>query len=151
MSQINCPICGKYTPESSFLAPRIIQDISGAYMRGLGRGRGFTVANRFSYLGDSKVTSVISDRCNKTLDLLYGTSSMSKNDILRNRDEWIKYAESLKSQNDGLQARNQELVEYESAAEEMEYLLEKINGEVDFEFEYLEDACDYLLELVTLL
>ncbi len=151
MSQASCPICGKYTPETSFLKPREIHDISGVYMRGLGRGRGFEVTDRYSLMNDKHLTSVIADKCRRTLKLIDGSLNLSYDAILRNRDEWRKYAEGLKVQNDRLLNQVKEFEEHEAASEEMEYLLEKINMEIDFEFEYLEDACDYLLELIVTL
>ncbi len=117
-------------------------------MRGLGRGRGFKVNDRFSYIDDKILTAVIADRCRRTLKLIDEPINLSYDALLRNRDDWMRYAESLKVQNDRLVARAKEREEYEAIAEEMEYLLEKVNTEIDFEFEYLEDACEYLLELV---
>jgi len=151
MSQINCPICGKYTPETSFLKPKEIHDINGVYMRGLGRGKGFEVTDRYSLRNDKQLTAVIADRCRRTLKLIDGSLNLSNDAILRNRDEWMRYAEGLKVQNDRLLNRVKEAEEYEAALVEMECLLEKINMETDFEFECLEDACDYLLELVVTL
>ena len=117
-------------------------------MRGLGRGRGFKVTDRFSYIDDKILTAVIADRCRKTLKLIDEPLNLSYDALRRNRDEWVRYAEGLKVQNDRLMNQVKMLEEYEAVAEEMEYLLEKVNMEIDFEFEYLEDACDYLLELV---
>jgi hypothetical protein len=151
MSQVSCPLCGKYTPETSFLKPREIHDINGAYMRGLGRGRGFQVTDRYSLMNDKHLTSVIADRCHRTMKLIDGSLDLSNDAILRNRDEWMRYAEDLKVQNDILLNRVKELEELEAASEEMGSLLEIINVETDFEFECLEDACDYLLELVVTL
>jgi len=151
MSQVSCPVCGKYSPESSFLKPREIQDINGVYMRGLGRGRGFEVTDRYSLRNDKQLKAVIADRCRRTLKLIEESRNLSYDAILRNRDEWIRYAEGLKVQNDRLLNQVKDYEEYEAASVEMEYLLEKINVETDFEFECLEDACDYLLELVVTL
>jgi len=120
-------------------------------MSGLGRGRGFTVTDRFSLLGDTHITNVIADRCQRTLNLIHGTSSISYMNILQNRDRWIKYAKDLKVRYDRLQARTREMEEYMAMGEEMEYLLKKINNAIGFEFMYLEDSIDFLLELVTLL
>ena len=151
MSQVNCPVCGKYTPESSFLKPKEILDIRGVYMRGLGRGRGFEVTDRYSLMNDKQLTAVIANRCRRTLKLIDGSLNLSNDAILRNRDEWIRHGEGLKVQYDSLLNRVKEVEEYEAASIEMEYLLEKMNMETDFEFECLEDACDYLLELVATL
>ena len=109
MTQISCPICGKYTPETSFLKPRQINDISGAYMHGLGRGQGFTVTKRYSLMNDTHVTSVITERCQRTINQITGTSTQPYDALLRNRDEWIKYAKGLKVQYDHLLNRSEGL------------------------------------------
>ncbi len=120
-------------------------------MRGLGRGRGFQVTSRYSLRNDKHLTSVIADRCRRTLKLIDASLNLSNDAILRNRDEWMRYAEGLKVQNDRLLNQFKEFEELEAVSEEMEYLLEKINVETDFKFECLEDAFEYLLELVVTL
>ena len=117
-------------------------------MRGLGRGRGFEVTDRFSLRDDKHLTGVIADRCRQTLNLINEPSNPSYDSVLKNRDEWVRYANTLMAQNDDLMRQVKDLEESEAYAEEMEYLLEKINKEIDYDFEFLEDGINYLFELL---
>jgi uncharacterized FlaG/YvyC family protein len=62
MSHLVCPLCGKNAPLSKFDPEYLDLDISLVSFRGLGRGRGFEVADRVSVLGDDDITPKVLNR-----------------------------------------------------------------------------------------
>ena len=51
--QLVCPLCGKLTPEATFLSQDfVVDDVYGVDVRGLGRGKGFKHSEWFSILYD---------------------------------------------------------------------------------------------------
>ena len=81
MSQLACPLCGKYTSLSRFDPSGFESDIYAVNRTGLGRGRGFAVSESFSVLGDLTITDPIALRCRKILGFIEGREIPSSNDI----------------------------------------------------------------------
>lgn len=72
MTQLVCPLCGRFVALSIFDPSRFEPDIFAVNVKGLGRGRGFAVSETFSVLGDQEITGPIAERCRKILGLIEG-------------------------------------------------------------------------------
>ena len=72
MTQLVCPLCGRFVALSIFDPSRFEPDIFAVNVKGLGRGRGFAVSETFSVLGDQEITGLIAERCRKILGLIEG-------------------------------------------------------------------------------
>ncbi len=72
MSQLVCPLCGRFVSISRFDPSNFEADIFAVNVRGLGRGRGFAVSETFSVLGEPEITGVIAERCRIILGLIEG-------------------------------------------------------------------------------
>jgi hypothetical protein len=150
MSQLVCPLCGRFVGVKHF-DPRFFEDdIYGVEVRGLGRGRGFEVTDRYSLLDDPAITGLIADRCHRILHLINnkGYIPPQELDALRaTLDSWIQYARRLEAENTSLREENEELSEVDDKdGYELNRLLQKINRDVNFDFDDLEEAIDFLLE-----
>ena len=66
--QLVCPLCGKLTPEATFLSKDfVVDDVYGVDVRGLGRGKGFSHSEWFSILHDRR--DIIEVLKSRVLDL----------------------------------------------------------------------------------
>jgi len=72
MSQLACPLCGRYVSLKCFDPSNFESDIYAVNRTGLGRGKGFAVGPRFSVLGDITITAPIAERCRIILGLIEG-------------------------------------------------------------------------------
>jgi len=72
MSQLACPLCGRYVSLSRFDPSGFDNDIYAVNMVGLGRGKGFAVGPSFSVLNDVTITGAIASRCRIILGLIEG-------------------------------------------------------------------------------
>lgn len=133
--------------------PRFFEDdIYGVEVRGLGRGKGFEVADKYSLLDDPAITGLIADRCHRILHLISdkGYIPPQELDALRaTLDSWIQHARRHEADNASLRQENEDLSEAEDDDGddyESSRLLRKINGAVSFDFDDLEEAIDFLLE-----
>ena len=72
LSQLACPLCGRFVSLNSFDPSHFKSDIYAVNRTGLGRGRGFAVGPSFSVLGDVTITGPIASRCRKILGLIEG-------------------------------------------------------------------------------
>lgn len=152
MSQLVCPLCGRFVGVEHF-DPRLFEDdIFGVEVRGLGRGKGFEVTERYSLLGDQRITGLIEDRCHRILHLINEKDYIPSQELDALRatlDSWIQYSRRLEAENEKLREENEELSEADEdddAEYEMSRLLRKINREVSFDFDDIEEAIDFLLE-----
>ena len=100
---------------------------------------------------DAEITGLIADRCHRILTLIEGIEGLPADeaDALRaTLDSWIKYARKLEVKNETLREENEVL--YEDDEEDDDYeirrLLRKINRAVNFDFDDLEEAIDFMLE-----
>ena len=82
MSQLACPLCGRYVSLSHFDPSRFEPDIFAANMRGLGRGKGFQVSEQFSVLGEPEITGPIAVRCHEILALIEGEKPPQEDETL---------------------------------------------------------------------
>ena len=81
MTLFGCPICGKNSSYSKYNPINFNDDILGIEVRGLGRGRGFEVTERYSLLGDTWLTGLISHRCRQTLRIIEGVEPASASEV----------------------------------------------------------------------
>jgi len=91
MSQLACPLCGRYVSLSRFDPSGFDNDIYAVNMVGLGRGKGFAVGPSFSVLNDETITGAIASRCRIILGLIDGVDAQSNEvSILRAEIEKLK-------------------------------------------------------------
>ncbi len=151
MSQLACPLCGRYVSLNIFDPSNFEDDIYAAQLTGLGRGRGFEVTDKSSVLHDPMVTGLIADRCFRILGLIYGDSVLPVEEgkaLRATLESWIQYSRRLEEEKEMLMDELDEVDESEYDYS-VERLLRKINREVSSEFEYLEDAIEFLLAVLT--
>ena len=77
MSQLVCPLCGRFVSLRRFDPSSFESDIFAVNVRGLGRGRGFAVSETFSVLGEPEITGPIAERCRRILSLIEGKRILS--------------------------------------------------------------------------
>jgi len=77
MSQLACPLCGRFVSLNGFDPSNFESDIYAVNRTGLGRGRGFAVSEAFSVLGESAITTPIAERCRIILGLIEGRKILS--------------------------------------------------------------------------
>ncbi len=72
MSQVICPICGKFFSVRYYDPSEFEEDILLVQVRGLGRGKGVEIVEKYSLLGGSnpELLDIISDRVAVIYDLL---------------------------------------------------------------------------------
>ncbi len=81
LSQLACPLCGRFVSLNGFDPSDFESDIYAVNRTGLGRGRGFDVGPRFSVLGDVTITGPIASRCRIILGLIEGRETPSSVDV----------------------------------------------------------------------
>jgi hypothetical protein len=101
MSQLACPLCGRFVSLNGFDPSNFESDIYAVNRTGLGRGKGFSVGPRFSVLGDLTITGPIASRCRKILGLIEGRQIPSSKDVSVLTMEIEKWkGEALREQRD---------------------------------------------------
>lgn len=116
MSQLACPLCGRYVSLSRFDPSGFDNDIYAVNMVGLGRGKGFAVGPSFSVLNDVTITGAIASRCRIILGLIEGRKIPSGGEmsVLRAEvDRWKDEATRERRSSEGLTIK---LVEQEEQA-----------------------------------
>jgi len=147
-----------------YFDPRYFEnDIYAVEVRGLGRGRGFEVVDRYSVLDDLSITGLIADRCHRILNMIEGDGGLPAGEVNALRatlEAWIKEARGLevelesqrrladewKNEATRLQAEPDDSDDEWDYEEEMQELLEMINRSANSDFETLSDAVNFLLE-----
>jgi hypothetical protein len=81
MAQLICPLCGRLVALSIFDPSDFEFDICTVVQTGLGRGRGFSVSDPVSVLGDKQIMGLISDRCYKILGVIEGKSVPTRKEV----------------------------------------------------------------------
>jgi len=73
MSQVICPLCGKFVSVRHYDPSNFEEDILLVQVRGLGRGKGVEIVEKYSLLegSDPELLDLISDRVAVIYDLLY--------------------------------------------------------------------------------
>jgi len=165
MSQLVCPLCGRFVGVKHF-DPRFFEhDIYAVEVRGLGRGRGFEVVGRYSVLDDLSITGLIADRCHRILNMIEGDGGLpagEANALRATLETWIREARVLEAE---LESQKRLAEEWKDKATwlqaesddsdgddewdyegEMQELLNRINRCANSEFDTLSDAIEFLLE-----
>jgi hypothetical protein len=139
---IICPVCNAHRQDYILLNAEFDGVITGVQVTGLGRGAGFSVTSRF-IVDDPQILSQIINRCRRILTCLDRDylSPKETRDLRASCQQWENYAHQLESNLEDIDDDD------EDAEHEMQQLLRKINYEVSFRFDNLEEAIDYLLEL----
>ena len=75
MSQLVCPLCGRFVSLKYFDPSGFEPDVFAVNVRGLGRGRGVVVSEVFSVLDEPEITGPIAERCRIILGLIEGRFS----------------------------------------------------------------------------
>ena len=91
MSQLACPLCGRFVSLKGFDPSKFELDIYAVNRVGLGRGRGWAVSEIFSVLGDSAITAPIAERCRVILGLIEGKKVLSGGEasvLMAEVDKW---------------------------------------------------------------
>ncbi|UCD44583.1 MAG: hypothetical protein JSV27_10760 [Candidatus Bathyarchaeota archaeon] len=117
MSQLVCPLCGRFVSLSRFDPSFFESDIFAVNVRGLGRGKGFAVSETFSVLGERAVTDPIADRCRVILGVIEGMEVLSGDEgaVLRAEVErWKREAQRERLVGEELFAKLVELEERNS-------------------------------------
>ena len=91
ISQWQCPLCGKIVSVNHYDPTDFEDDILLVQVRGLGRGKGFELAEKYSLLdGDNpELLDLISDRVAILYDLLYEDIEEEHEDIINDFEEDI--------------------------------------------------------------
>ena len=87
MAQLICPLCGRLVALSIFDPSNFELDICTVVQTGLGRGRGFSVSDPVSVLGDKQITGLISDRCYKILGMIEGKPIPTSKEVSKHKAE----------------------------------------------------------------
>ena len=87
MAQLICPLCGRLVALSIFDPSDFELDICTVVQTGLGRGRGFSVSDPVSVLGDKQITGLISDRCYKILEMIEGKPIPTSKEVSKHNTE----------------------------------------------------------------
>ena len=83
MSQVICPLCGKFVSVKHYDPSDFEDDILLVQVRGLGHGKGVEIVEKYSLLnGDNpELLELISDRVAVIYDLLYEKTEDEDEDI----------------------------------------------------------------------
>jgi hypothetical protein len=108
MSQLACPLCGRFVSLNGFDPSSFESDIYAVNRTGLGRGRGFAVSEIFSVLGDLTITGPIATRCRKILSIIEGREIPTSNDrsvLTKEIEKWKGKAIRMRKDVDDLHAK----------------------------------------------
>ena len=75
MVQLVCPLCGRFVSLDYFNPGSFDSDIFGVVTRGLGRGKGTMVVDRFSVLDVPEIVTPIKNRCLHLIGIIDGKST----------------------------------------------------------------------------
>ena len=140
MSMLSCPMCARLVSRRLFNPEKLVEDVQVVSRRSLGRARGFEVTGRHSVIDDKELMDMISARCHVILRLAgQEVTEKSAATALVNR-------------------LNNEIVDLEKSVEEIENevgawraeseeLVTRINDAFNADYEELDDAVDFLLEV----
>lgn len=82
MSHLACPLCGKNAPLTSLDPENLDLDLSLISFIGLGRGKGFTISEKISILGDDTYSPMIADRIINLLKMFLNEDVINKEKLL---------------------------------------------------------------------
>lgn len=98
MSQFQCPLCGKYNSYRRYDPLGFDDDIYGADVVGLGRGRGFSFSEKYSLLNDDHLCGLIVQRCRKILGFTEGVEPPPPGavaELKRINGEWVAWGADM--------------------------------------------------------
>ena len=92
MSQVICPLCGKFVSVRYYDPSNFEDDILLVQVRGLGHGKGVEIVEKYSLLnGDNpELLELISDRVAIIYDLLYESAEEQEEDISDLDEEMVE-------------------------------------------------------------
>ena len=145
-----CPLCGLHSHLNRFKPEELKAIIELIEMRSLGRARGWEVSGRFSALDDKDLMNRIANRCRKILEII-GEEVTEKSSVAalkKKLGEWRNEALGLRDENAEIQKSLEENIDEVGAWQaESEELIARVNEAFNSEYEELEDAVDFLLEV----
>jgi len=112
MSQLACPLCGRYVSLNGFDPSNFESDIYAVNRTGRGRGKGFADGPSFSVLGDVTITAPIAERCRIILGLIEGRQIPSSKDVsvlTLEIEKWKREALRIRKDGGDLHAKMAEL------------------------------------------
>ncbi len=106
MSQLCCPMCGRFASLRFFDPASFESDIYAVDVRGLGRGKGVEVVSRTSVLKVSEIVVPIRNRCRELIRIIDGKLPSNDAAILqKDVQKWKKSALDLQKQGNDQQAQ----------------------------------------------
>lgn len=172
-----CPICGRLVSINHFDPRGFEDDIYGVNVRGLGRGKGFEVTDRFSLLDDPWVVGLIADRCHRVLNLIERGSASPPGEVgklratLQQTLDRLKQTQRLVAEQEADLATQEQAIHLQETVterlrrqvdeleapsddddeddleEKMQEILDRINYNANSDFDNLSDAVDFLIEM----
>ena len=140
MSMLSCPMCARLVSRRLFDPENLVEDVQSVSRRSLGRARGWEVTGRHSVLDDKELMDKIAKRCRTILEII-GEEVTDKSSVAalvkRLRAKIMELKISLEENID----------EVEAWRVESEELIARVNDAFNSEYEELEDAVDFLLEV----
>jgi hypothetical protein len=112
MSQLCCPLCGRFASLRFFDPTSFESDIVAVDVRGLGRGKGVEVVSRTSVLEVPEIVVPIRNRCRELIRIIDGKLPSNDAAILQkvvdmegNMLKWKREAQKLKMRNRDFEAK----------------------------------------------
>ena len=106
MSQLCCPLCGRFASLRFFDPSSFESDIYAVDVRGLGRGKGVEVVSRTSVLEVPEIVIPIKNRCRELIRIIDGKLPSNDVSILqKDVQKWKKSALDLQKQGNDQQAQ----------------------------------------------
>ena len=147
MSQVICPICGKFFSVRHYDPSDFEDDILLVQVRGLGRGKGVEVVEKYSLLDGSnpELLDMISDRVAVIYDLLYEDVEDDEAEDVEDDDEAEKENEDIEEALREVLVKQAELEKLVEEAEE-EYLVDLEDDDEEEEDEDINDLEENIIE-----
>ena len=140
MSMLSCPMCARLVSRRLFDPENLVEDVQSVSRRSLGRARGWEVTGRHSVLDDKELMEKIAKRCRTILEII-GEEVTDKSSV-------AALVKRLRAKIMELQISLEENIdEVEAWRVESEELIARVNDAFNSEYEELEDAVDFLLEV----
>ena len=140
MSMLSCPLCGRLVSVRYFSPEDLVEDVQVVSRRSLGRARGFEVTGRLSVLHDKTLMGRIASRLHLLLDLIEGEEARDDEaavEALKLRRRVDELASELEAKED----------EVEAWRAEVEGVVSRVNDAFNADYDDLDDAVDFLLEV----
>ena len=140
MSMLSCPRCARLVSRRLFNPEKLVEDVQAVSRRSLGRARGWEVTGRHSVLDDKELMEKIANRCRTILEII--------GEDVTDKSAATALVKRLRAKIMELQKSGEEnMDEVEAWRAESEELIARVNDAFNSEYEELEDAVDFLLEV----